>query len=235
MTGEKVAIVSAGGSGMGADSARRLAADGFKVAILSSSGKGEALAEELGGFGVTGSNQSNEDLKRLVDGAMERWGRIDVLVNSAGHGPRAPVLELTDEDWHSGMDVYLMCAVRPTRLVTPIMQQQKSGSIVNISTFAAFEPDPVFPTSGVFRAGLAAFTKLFADKYAADNIRMNNVLPGFIDSLPEKEEFRARIPMGRYGSSLNEIAAVVAFLASEGAGYITGQNIRVDGGITRSV
>lgn len=235
MAVEKVAVVSAGGSGMGADAARRLAADGFKVAILSSSGKGEALAQELGGFGVTGSNQSNDDLKRLVDGTVERWGRIDVLVNSAGHGPRAPVLDLTDEDWHTGMDVYFMNVVRPTRLVTPIMQQQKSGSIVNISTFAAFEPDPVFPTSGVFRAGLAAFTKLFADKYAADNVRMNNVLPGFIDSLPEKEEFRARIPMGRYGRSYDEIAAVVAFLASDRAGYITGQNIRVDGGITRSV
>jgi len=158
-----------------------------------------------------------------------------VLVNSAGHGPRAPVLELTDDDWHKGMEVYFLNAVRPTRLVTPIMQAQKSGAIINISTFAAFEPDPTFPTSGVFRAGLAAFAKLYSDEYAADNIRMNNVLPGFIDSLPEKEVFRARIPMGRYGNSLKEIASVVAFLASEGGGYITGQNLRVDGGITRSV
>jgi NAD(P)-dependent dehydrogenase (short-subunit alcohol dehydrogenase family) len=234
MNSTKVALITAGGSGMGAAAATRLAADGYAVGILSSSGKGEALAEELGGIGVTGSNQSIDDLQRLVDLAMEKWSRIDVLVNSAGHGPRAPVLELTDEQWHTGMDVYFMNVVRPTRLVTPIMQAQKSGSIINISTFAAFEPDPVFPTSGVFRAGLAAFTKLFADEYAAENIRMNNVLPGFIDSLPEKQEFRDRIPMQRYGKS-EEIAATISFLASEGGGYITGQNLRVDGGITRAV
>jgi NAD(P)-dependent dehydrogenase (short-subunit alcohol dehydrogenase family) len=117
MTVEKVALVTAGGSGMGADAAKRLAADGFKLAILSSSGKGEALAKELGGVGVTGSNQSNDDIKRLVDLAMQAWGRIDVLVNSAGHGPRAPILDITDEDWHKGMDVYLMNVIRPTRLV----------------------------------------------------------------------------------------------------------------------
>ena len=234
MTTEKVAIITAGGSGMGVGAAQRLAADGFNVAILSSSGKGEALAKELGGLGITGSNQSSADLQRLVDETMTRWGRVDVLVNSAGHGPRAPILELTDEDWHTGMDVYFLNAVRPTRLVTPIMQGQRSGSIINISTFAAFEPDPVFPTSGVFRAGLAAYTKLYSDKYAAENIRMNNVLPGFIDSLPEKAEFKDRIPMKRYGKT-DEISATIAFLASEGAGYITGQNIRVDGGITRSV
>jgi NAD(P)-dependent dehydrogenase (short-subunit alcohol dehydrogenase family) len=155
-------------------------------------------------------------------------------VNSAGHGPRAPILDLSDEDWHRGLEVYFLNVVRPTRLVTPIMQRQRSGVIINISTFAAFEPDPVFPTSRVFRAGLAAYTKLFADAYAADNIRMNNVLPGFIDSLPEKPEFRARIPMQRYGKTA-EISDVIAFLASDGAGYITGQNLRVDGGITRSV
>ena len=234
MSQARVAVVTAGGSGMGAGAARKLAQDGFHVAILSSSGKGEALAQELGGLGVTGSNQSPEDLSRLVEQTLERWGRIDALVNSAGHGPRGPLLEISDEDWRRGMEVYFLNVVRPTRLVTPIMQRQRSGSIVNITTFATFEPDPAFPTSGVFRSGLAAFTKLFADKYAAENIRMNNVLPGFIDSLPEKQELRRRIPMGRYGRT-EEVSELIAFLASDRSSYITGQNIRIDGGITRSV
>ena len=234
MSVEKVAVVVAGGSGMGAAAARRLAADGFKVAILSSSGKGEALAGELGGLGVTGSNQSNEDLQRLADLTLERFGRIDVLVNSGGHGPRAPILEITDEQWHTGLDVYLMNVIRSVRLIAPIMQKQKSGSIINISTAWVFEPSAMFPTSAVFRAGLASYTKIFADTYAADNVRMNNVLPGWIDSLPATEERRDSVPMRRYGTSA-EIAATVAFLASDGAGYITGQNLKVDGGLTRSV
>jgi NAD(P)-dependent dehydrogenase (short-subunit alcohol dehydrogenase family) len=231
---DKVAIITAGGSGMGAAAARKLADNGYKIAVLSSSGKGEALAKTYDGIGVTGSNQSNDDLQKLIDSAHHKWGRVDVLVNSAGHGPRGNLLDFSDEDWHRGMDVYLMNVVRSVRLVTPIMQAQKSGSIINISTFAAFEPDAAFPVSSVFRAGLASYTKLFADKYAAENIRMNNILPGFIDSLPEKQEFKDRIPMQRYGTE-QEIAETIAFLDSEGAGYITGQNIRVDGGITRSV
>ncbi|WP_425080751.1 SDR family oxidoreductase [Ruegeria arenilitoris] len=235
MTVNKVAIIMGGGSGMGAESARRLEADGFNVAILSSSGKGEALATKLGGIGLTGTNRSSADMQRLVDMAMDRWGRVDVLVNSAGHGPRAPVLEISDDDWHEGLEVYFLNAVRATRIIAPIMIDQKSGAIINISTFAAFEPDPVFPTSGVMRAGLAAYTKLFADKHATDNVRMNNVLPGFIDSLPENPDWKARIPMERYGKAYDEIAATVAFLASDGGAYITGQNIRVDGGLTRSV
>ncbi|QLH72393.1 SDR family oxidoreductase [Rhodopseudomonas palustris] len=234
MAVDKVALITAGGSGMGAAAARRLAADGFRVAVLSSSGKGEALARELGGFGVTGSNQSNDDLRRLVDQAMAQWGRIDVLVNSAGHGPRAPILEITDEQWHQGLDVYFLNVVRATRLVAPIMLQQKAGAIINISTAWAFEPSAMFPTSAVARAGLAAYTKIFADHYAADNVRMNNVLPGWIDSLPATEQRRDTVPMKRYGTSA-EIAATIAFLASDGAAYITGQNIRVDGGLTRAV
>lgn len=229
-----VALVVGGGSGMGADAARKLASDGFQVAILSSSGKGEALAKELGGLGITGSNQLVEDLAELVDQSVAKWGRIDAVVSSAGHGPKGPVLDISDDDWHVGMDVYLMNVIRIARLVTPIMQRQGGGSFVNISTYAAFEPEATFPTSGVFRAGLAAFTKLFTDHYAADDIRMNNVLPGFIDSLPATEERRNRIPLGRYGR-VSEVSELIAFLASARSSYITGQNIRVDGGITRSV
>ncbi|MBD8890107.1 SDR family oxidoreductase [Roseibium litorale] len=234
MAETRVALITAGGSGMGADAARQLAKDGFTVGILSSSGKGEALANELGGYGFTGSNLDPAALEAFVQGSMERFGRIDVLVNSAGHGPKGDLLEIPDEDWHKGMEYYLMNVIRPVRLVAPIMVKQGGGTILNISTFAAFEPDPLFPTSGVFRAGLASFTKLFADRYAADNVRMNNILPGFIDSLPEKEDRRSRIPMGRYGHA-EEVSGLISYLASTKAAYVTGQNIRIDGGLTRSV
>jgi len=231
---DKVAIIVGGGSGMGAASARRLAADGFKVAVLSSSGKGEALAKELGGFGVTGSNQSTDDLKKLVDGTVAKWGRVDVLVNSAGHGPRAQIIEISDEDWIKGYNVYFLNVVRAVRLVAPIMQKQKDGAIINISTAWVSEPSSMFPTSAVARAGLASYTKIFSDTYAGDNVRMNNVLPGWIDSLPATDERRAGVPMKRYGTS-EEIAATVSFLASKGAAYITGQSLKVDGGLTRHV
>ena len=234
MPESKVALLTAAGSGMGAAAARRLAADGYQVAILSSSGKGERLAQQLGGLGVTGSNQSPDDLARFVDAALARFGRIDVLVNSAGHGPKGPLLDISDADWQRGMDTYLLNVVRPARLVVPAMQRQGGGAIVNISTAWAFEPSELFPTSAVFRAGLAAFTKLFADRYAAEGIRMNNVLPGWIDSLPAQEARRQSVPMQRYGTA-DEIAATVAFLVSAGAAYITGQNIRVDGGLMRSI
>ncbi len=231
---DKVAIVVGGGSGMGAAAARRLARDGFRIAVLSSSGKGEALGVELGGLGVTGSNRSVDDLARLVDLTLQRWGRIDVLVNGAGHGPKGPVLELSDDQWLAGLEVYLLNVIRATRLVAPTMVKQQAGAIINISSAWVAEPSALFPTSAVFRSGLAAFAKLFADQHASRNVRMNNVLPGWIDSLPSQEERRLSVPMRRYGRS-DEIAATIAFLASEDAAYITGQSIRVDGGLMRSL
>lgn len=234
MSDQKVALITAGGSGMGAQAARTLSQEGYHVAILSSSGKGEALASSLGGVGVTGSNLVTEDVQRLVDLAMQKWGRIDALVNSAGHGPRAPILEISDDDWHKGMEVYFLSAVRAMRMVVPIMVAQGGGAIVNISTAWVSQPNALFPTSTAFRASLAAFTKIFAEEYSAKGVRINNVLPGWIDSLPEVTERREGVPMGRYGKS-EEIAATIAFLLSDRAGYITGQNIRVDGGVIRGL
>ncbi|MBT3466267.1 MAG: SDR family oxidoreductase [Rhodobacteraceae bacterium] len=207
---------------------------GYDVAVFSSSGKGEALGKELGGLGFTGSNLVVADLEAFVAATMERFGRIDAVINCAGHGPKGPIMEISDEDWHLGMDYYFLNIVRITRLVLPIMQNQGKGSIVNISTFAVFEPDPDFPTSAVFRASLASYTKLFSTKYAAESIRMNNILPGFINSLPEKQDRLDRIPAGRY-ADVRELTETVAFMASDASSYITGQNLRVDGGLTASV
>jgi NAD(P)-dependent dehydrogenase (short-subunit alcohol dehydrogenase family) len=230
----KAAIVTAAGRGMGRAIAEELAARGYALALMSPSGAAETYAREIGAIGVTGSVTVPADLDRLVAAMMDAHGRIDAVVNCTGHAPKGELLELTDADWTVGMDILLMNVVRMARLVTPVMETQGGGAIVNISTYATFEPDPAFPISGSLRAALAVFTKLYADRYAGANIRMNNILPGFIDSYPETAELRARIPMGRYGT-VGEIAKTAAFLLSDDAGYITGQNLRVDGGITRSV
>lgn len=237
----KVVLVTGASEGIGKATAMAFAREGARVAInarretvLRAAADEIAAATGAEVLAVPADMADLEALPTLVDAVLQRWGRIDVLVNSAGHGPRAPILEITDAQWHQGIDVYLLNVVRPTRLVAPLMVNQGGGAIVNISTAWAFEPSAMFPTSAVARSGLAAFTKIFADEYAARNVRMNNVLPGWIDSLPQTEQRRETVPMQRYGTS-EEIAATVAFLASAGAAYITGQNLRVDGGLTRSV
>lgn len=234
MTTQKTAIITAAGKGMGAAIARELAEEGYNLALLSASGGAVALAKELGGLGMTGSVTNPDDLQKLVDETMGRYGRIDAVVNNTGHPPKGKLLEIPDEAWHTGLDIVMLNVVRMARIVTPIMIEQGGGAIVNISTFAAFEPDPGFPVSASLRAALAGYTKLYSDEFASQGIRMNNVLPGFIDSYPESEAITQRIPLGRFGK-VAEIGQTVRFLLSDGAGYITGQNIRVDGGITRSV
>ena len=231
---KKIALLIAAGSGMGADAAKRLSKDGFKIGIMSSSGKGEQLARKLNGIGFTGSNMNPKDIKKFIDIVIKKWGRIDVLVNSAGHGPKDEILKISDDEWFTGMETYFLNVVRAIRIITPIMKKQKNGSIINISTYAVFEPEKSFPTSGVMRAALSSFTKIYSDKYAKFNIRMNNILPGFIDSLKPKKEFIERVPLKRVGR-VKEISSVISLLASKDGSYITGQNIRVDGGVTRSV
>ena len=231
---KKVAVLVAAGSGMGADAAKVLANEGFNIAIMSSTEKGEKLAKKLNGIGFKGSNLDPINIKNFINIVIKKWGRIDVLVNSAGHGPKGQILKITDREWFNSMEIYFLNVVRAVRIVSPIMKKQKNGSIINISTFAVFEPEKSFPTSGVIRAGLSAFTKIYSDEYAKYNIRMNNILPGFIDSLKTKNEFIKRIPLKRAGK-VSEISAIVRLLASRDGAYITGQNIKVDGGITRSI
>ena len=140
MSQAKVALVTAAGSGMGAAIARKLAATGYQVAVMSASGKGEALGRELGGLGFTGSVTDPAALQAFVAAALAKFGRIDAVANSAGHPPKGDLLDLTDEQWHTGLDVALLNVVRLARLVTPVMERQGGGAIVNISTFAAFSP-----------------------------------------------------------------------------------------------
>ena len=166
----KTAVIIGGGSGIGADAARALAEDGYQVAVMSSSGKGEALGKSLGGIGFTGSNMNPEDLEAFIALVMKEFGQIDGVVNGAGHGPKGDIMDISDDDWHLGMDYYLMNVIRSTRLVLPIMEKQGQGSIVNVSTFATYDPDPDFPTSAVFRAGLGSYAKLFSTKYASAGI-----------------------------------------------------------------
>lgn len=230
----RVAVVTAAGKGIGGAILQRLAADGFAVAALSPSGAGRKLAESLGGIGVDGSTAEARDLAAIVDAAMKKWGRIDAVVNNTGHPPNGPLLEIDDDAWRAGFELIHLSVVRMARLVTPIMLEQGGGALVNILTDATFEPEPDFPVSGPLRAAVAAFAKTYAGQYAGQGIRMNNVLPGFVDNFPVSEARRGRIPMGRYAKAA-EIADAVAYLLSERASYITGQSLAVDGGITRSV
>lgn len=227
-----VAVITAGGRGMGAAVAKELHARGYRLALMSPTESAARLAAELGGVAVQGSAANAADLQRLVDRAVQAFGRIDAVVNHTGHPPKGDLLEITDESWLDGNNLLLMPVIRMARLVTPLMLKQGKGAYVNITTFAAFEPTLDFPLSCAYRAAVGAFTKLFADRYAADNVRMNALLPGYIDSLDHKPGTAQRVPMRRIGTA-QEVAKTIAFLLSDDAGYITGQNIRVDGGVTR--
>lgn len=231
---DKVAIVTAAGKGVGAAIARELAAAGYSLSLLSNSDGALQLAPELGGIGMIGSVTEPADLEKLVHSTLEKFGRIDAVVNNTGHPPKGDLLEIPDDAWHLGLDMLVLNVVRMARLVTPVFVKQGGGAIVNISTFSAFEPRLSFPVSSTLRSGLASFTKLYADRYAEFGIRMNNVLPGYMDNYPETEENLAKIPMKRHGK-VQEIAKTVRFLLSDDAGYITGQNLRADGGLTHSI
>lgn len=248
MSEQPVAIVTAAGQGIGAACARGLAERNYRVVLMSPSGSSVALAAELGGVGLNGSVTESADLRALVDLALKTYGRIDAVVNNTGKDTQSshssgpgydPDLErsltdIGDESWQFGYELYLMNVIRMARVVTPVFQQRGGGAIVNISTFAAREPRLMFPVSSTMRAALGAYTKLYADRYGRDGIRMNNVLPGFVDNWPLDEGVRRTIPLGK-AVSMDELAATVSFLLSVEAGSITGQNVMIDGGVSRGM
>ena len=234
MTDRPAAIVTAASRGMGAASARELARRGYDLALMARSDDIHTLARELGAVAITGSVAEESDLRRLVDAAVARYGRIDAVVNNTGHAPKGDLLQLTDEDWRKGFDLLFLNVVRVARLVTPVLLTRGSGAIVNVSSFGAVEPSGRFPVSSAARAAVGAYAKLYSERYASAGLRMNNVLPGWIDTYPVDAPTVAGIAAGRPGTA-DEVARVVGFLVSQESSYVTGQSLLVDGGLVRGL
>ena len=229
---EKTCLVIGGGRGMGAATAKEMQKRRYKLSLMSPSDSCEQLAEELNGIALRGKAEVPENLKSIIDFTMEKYGRIDSVLVHVGGPPKGDLLEIEDEDWDKANQMIIKPVIWIAKLVTPIMLEQGGGSIVNITTFSAFEPSLTFPTSSVYRAGVSSFTKLFSDRYGADNIRMNCLLPGFTDSLNLPDEFAKLSSLNRLARA-EEQAKAAAFLLSDDSSYITGQSIRSDGGVTR--
>lgn len=234
----KVALVTAASRGIGAACARELHRRGYRLALLARSTAVVELGRELGdAVVVRGSILEGDDLTRFVESALERYGRIDAVVNNSGHPEGGTLLEIPDERWSEVFEAYVLSVIRMARLVVPVMRAQGGGAIVSISGSDAFEPDARYPVASVVRASLASFTKLLSREVGRDGIRVNCVAPAVaydFDPTNIRADLKAEIPLGR-PARYEEVARIVAHLLSDEASFITGEHLKVDGGATRSV
>ena len=255
----KIALVAASSQGLGRAVAETLAAEGASVVVcardaerLKKTAKEISSATGSDVFAVPADLSRSVDIANLVRSAVKKFGTVHILVNNAGGPPVDPFDRLSDEQWENGVHLTMMSAIRLMRSVLPLMRDQKWGRIITINSLVAKQPIDDLVVSSTLRPGLIGLSKVLSNQYAKDNILINTVCPGFILTNRQKEISAARaakasisfeeyigsqakdIPLGRLGEP-NEIASVVAFLASEKASYITGATISVDGGVMKGL
>ncbi len=250
----KVAIITGGSDGLGRASAQRIAAEGAKVAIAARRPDHlERAAAEI--RAATGADvlavptdvRVAADCERLVQAAMARWGRVDILFNNAGTSAASAFADVDDEAWQADWELKVMGAIRMCRLVIPHMRRQRDGRIVNITTISGKAPKARSVPTSVSRAAGINLTKALATEYAPDNVRVNTICIGLVHSAQidrmakgvdlkthYEQLARDRVPLGRVAET-HELADLFAFLVSDRASYITGTAINFDGGAGATV
>ena len=240
----RVALVTGASRGIGAAIALILARAGAKVGVNynTSPESAASVGQEIAGCGgefllVKGDVSQADEAKASVKQVVDRWGRIDILVNNAGINRDRLLLRMSPEDWDQVMDVNLRGAFLCSRHAMPHMIKQRQGRIVNISSVVGLTGNPGQSNYAAAKAGLIGFTKAVAREVASRNVTVNAVAPGFVNtgmveelSEETRKQILARIPMGRFGTA-QDVAETVLFLCGDGAGYITGQVLTIDGGM----
>jgi 3-oxoacyl-[acyl-carrier protein] reductase len=255
----KVALVAGASQGMGRATALLFAREGAKVGICARGeaaleGAAEIIRKETGGevLSMVADMTKAEDIQRFVNKTAEHFGRLDIVVNNAGGPPPGEFMKFTDADWESAFRLSFMSTMRMTREAVPHMRKVGGGRVINITSYSVKEPIAGLVLSNAIRSGVIGMAKTLSREFAKDNILINNVCPGRIDTeraqklnkaraerlkRPVEEinrQMAAEVPLGRYGTA-EETADLIVFLGSDRASYITGTTIQIDGGLVRGI
>ena len=239
---KKIAIVTGGGGGIGGAVVRRFAREGAKLAVVDIDPEAaKATASELTAQGsdaipVVADVTKKPSVQKMMQNVLDRWSRIDILVNVAGGAERKPVVEMTVADWDYVVDMNLKSAFLCSQAALPAMLKQKYGKIVNISSIYGFTGNATRSSYVAAKAGVAAFTKSLALEVVDDGINVNAVAPGRVTTPRVRNRYSdeawaaavVQVPMGRAGTP-EEIASAVLFLATDENSYVTGQTIHING------